>query len=250
MKTDYEKTMHHVWMMLEVDRIYEEDYQMRMLSDNRIMGLLEVRGQGTNEKSTYRYEITNKTAIKELWRTETWGYEELERFVRQLIQTLYELGNYLLDLNSLSLNPEHIYRTESCYYFCYIPGERGDFWRAFHVLMEEFVRVMDYSDKEGIYLAYELHKASMEESYDMEQVLEEILEKKELEMERVSPKKKRVVYDAAEEEVLDDWAGEQEVRGNAVRERQSVWGFVSKKMRKRHQEEWEELEYLTNEEQL
>ena len=33
--------------------------------------------------------------------------------------------------------------------------------------------------KEAVYLAYELHKASMEENYNIEYALERILEKKE-----------------------------------------------------------------------
>lgn len=249
MKEEYEKTMQHSWLILELDRFYEEDYQIRMLTDNALPGLLKVKGQGADEKSRYRYDVTNKMSLAELWRTEKWGYGKLEQFMRQLIQVLYELNNYLLDLNSLSLKPEHIYRSRERFYFCYVPGMSGDIWRGFHVLMEEFVRVMDYNDREGIYLAYELHKASMEENYDMEQVLEQILEKKEQEMERVTPKKKGVVYDVAEEEVLDDWAGYQELSGKALKERQSVWGFVTKKKRKKQKEEWDELEFGKNNEQ-
>lgn len=98
---------------------------------------------------------------------------------------------------------------------------------------EEIVKIMNYEDKEGIYLAYELHKASMEKEYDMEQVLEQILEKKEKEMERVTPKKKEMSYDIEEERILDDWAGEREMTGKVLQDRQTVWGFVSKKMKKK-----------------
>lgn len=246
MREECEKTMHHTWLILETDEIYEEDYQMRMLSDNTILGLLSVRGQGENDRSKYRFDVTGKTSMRELWNQEQWNYNKLECFMRQLIQLLYELNNYLLELNSLSLKPEHIFKSGNTFYFCYIPGKSGNIWVEFHVLMEEFVKNMDYSDKEGIYLAYELHKASMEDNFDMEQMLEQILEKKELEMERVTPKK-RVVYDVAEEQVLDDWAGYQELKGNVARERQSVWGFVSKKIKKRQQEEWDFFESLQKE---
>lgn len=248
MREEYEKTLHHTWLILETDEMYEEDYQMRMLSDNGLFGLLPIHGQGENDKSRYRFDVTAKTSLREMWSTEKWNGEKLEQFMRQLIQVLYELNNYLLELNSLSLKPEHIFKSGENFYFCYIPGKKDNIWIGFHILMEEFVKNMDYSDKEGIYLAYELHKASMEEEFDMEQMLEQILEKKEVEMERVTSKK-RVVYDVAEEQVLDDWAGYQELRGNAARERHSVWGFVSKKIRKRQQEDWDFLETLQKGEQ-
>lgn len=249
MREDYEKTMHHVWLVLEVEKLYKEDYQIRMLSDNNLFGLLQVRGQGADETSRYRYDVTGKTSVKDLWSKEKWGYEHLEQFMRQFIRVLYELNDYLLDLNSLSLKPEHIFREGESFYFCYVPGREGNVWQEFHVLMEEFVKIMDYTDKEGIYLAYELHKASMEENFDIEQVLEQVLEKKEQEMKRVTPEKKRMVYDVAEEKVLDDWTAFQEMKGNTIKERQSVWGFVSKKIRKRQQEEWDYLESLQKEEQ-
>lgn len=249
MREEYEKTLHHTWLILETDEIYEEDYQIRMLSDNTLFGLLPMRGQGENDRSRYRFDITGKTSLRELWNEEKWDHEKLEQFMRQLIQVLYELNNYLLNLDSLSLRPEHIFKNEDTFYFCYIPKKRDNIWIEFHVLMEEFVKNMDYEDKEGIYLAYELHKASMEEDFDMEQMLERILEKKEQEMARVTPKK-QVVYDVAEEQVLDDWAGYQELKGNVSRERQSVWGFLNKKMRKRQQEEWDFFESLQKDEQL
>ena len=49
----------------------------------------------------------------------------------------------------------------------------------------------DYEQKEAVYLAYELHKASMEENYNIEYALERILEKKENEMESIQPEKKQ-----------------------------------------------------------
>ena len=46
MKESYERDLNHAWMLLEVDQIYQEDYQMRMLMENDVPGLLTVCGQG------------------------------------------------------------------------------------------------------------------------------------------------------------------------------------------------------------
>ena len=46
MREEYERDLHHAWMILETDELYKEDYQMRMLMENAIPGLLSVRGQG------------------------------------------------------------------------------------------------------------------------------------------------------------------------------------------------------------
>lgn len=60
MKERYERDLYHSWMILEVEQVYEEDYQMKMLMDNEIPELLEVMGQGMDEKSIYRYRISGK----------------------------------------------------------------------------------------------------------------------------------------------------------------------------------------------
>ena len=44
MREEYERDLHHAWMILETDELYKEDYQMRMLMENAIPGLLSGRG--------------------------------------------------------------------------------------------------------------------------------------------------------------------------------------------------------------
>ena len=34
MREEYERDLHHAWMILETDELYKEDYQMRMLMEN------------------------------------------------------------------------------------------------------------------------------------------------------------------------------------------------------------------------
>lgn len=163
--------------------------------------------------------------------------------MRQFIQVLYAVKNYLLDVNCLSLDPGHIYVSDEIYYFCYCPGLEGNILEKFHELTEYFVRETDYEQKEAVYLAYELHKASMEENYNIEYALERILEKKENEMESIQPEKK-AGYDLQEELILDDWIAEQEMKGQVVKDRQSVWGFLNQRLqkrRKKRESQWDEI---------
>lgn len=242
MREEYERDLKHAWMILEVDQIYEEDYQMRMLQVNTVPGLLQVCGQGKDEKSRYRYEISGKSSVRMLKEKEKLGYQWIESFMKQFVKVLYEVNNYLLDVNCLSLDPAHIYREDEQFYFCYCPALKGNIWEEFHSLTEYFVRELDYEDKEGIYLAYELHKASLEENYNIEQTLEMILERKEMEIEKMKPDRKEESYELEEDMILDDWAGERETRGHVLRDRQGVWEYVSRKIRKKNKDRWGEWE--------
>lgn len=83
----------------------------------------------------------------------------------------------------------------------------------------------------------------MVENYNIEYALERILEKKENEMESIQPEKK-AGYDLQEELILDDWIAEQEMKGQVVKDRQSVWGFLNQRLqkrRKKRESQWDEI---------
>ena len=54
-------------------------------------------------------------------------------------------------------------------------------------------------------------------------------------MEEVQKKSKYgdVSYELKEDQILDDWASEQELKGRVTKERESVWGFVTRKIHQR-----------------
>ena len=62
---------------IEEPVLYKEDYQMKMIHSNSIPGLLSVQGQGMDEKSRYRYEISGKISMKVLGERESWSYFQM-----------------------------------------------------------------------------------------------------------------------------------------------------------------------------
>ena len=47
-----------------------------------------------------------------------------------------------------------------------------------------------------------------------------------------------------EELILDDWIAEQEMKGQVVKDRQSVWGFLNQRLqkrRKKRESQWDEI---------
>ena len=46
----------------------------------------------------------------------------------------------------------------------------------FHRLTEYFVSEVNYREKEGVHFAYSIHKASMEENYSIERIMNELVE--------------------------------------------------------------------------
>lgn len=233
----YERNLNHAWLLLEMDEVYEEDYQMRMLRANELEHLLSVQGQGREKRSSYKYEISGKSSMKSSYDSAGIGHREMEEFMKQFVEALKEVQNLLLNPNGLLLIPEYIFREGGQFYFCFCPGKHGDIWEEFHQLTEYFVKKADYEDKEAIYLAYELHKASMEENYNIEKVLGKILENKDTEVQNMSVEKSNT-YAVEEDYWLDGWEGEKELAGSKVKEKRSMWGRVNDKLLKRKKKIW------------
>ena len=55
-------------------------------------------------------------------------------------------------------------------------------------------------------------------------------------MSRVREDIKEMSYELEDDKILDDWAGEQELKNNVMRERSGVWGFVSRKLQRNSKE--------------
>lgn len=173
MKIGYEKELNKVSLHIDLPRVYEEDYQIHMLRENSIPGLLDIAGCGMNGKSRYTYGVTGMMSMKALFKTSTIKKQDIVCFVKRLMDVVKGLKRYMLNADGLLLYPEFMFYSEDTWYFCYLPGRKKALGEAFHVITEFFVTKLDYDDSEGIMLAYELHKATLEENYDLEKIMNE-----------------------------------------------------------------------------
>ena len=79
----------------------------------------------------------------------------------------------MLDPDCLLLGPEYVYVKDGKFGFCYLPVRQKSLYRSFHEMTEFFVRKLDYKDTEGIFLAYLLHRSTLQEDYDLRAIMEE-----------------------------------------------------------------------------
>ena len=217
METKYKQAWNHMYFILERPEFYEEDYQMKMMKENKIEGLLQVSGQGINGKSQYSYEISGKVSMKSVYEKMAIEKEELTNFLQQFLNLLSQIENYLLSANCILLQPEYIFYEDGKYFFCYLPIEEEQFCYSFHCLTEYFVSKINHKEQSAILLAYELHKATMEENYSLEKIVGKAITVSENEIRTEKIK---------EEEYEDDWIDfdeEEEKKGNVLEEKWRLW---------------------------
>lgn len=184
MKTYYKNNLKEAYLILEGEEEEAEGYQLAMLRENEIPGVLKVSVRYVDGKCHYYYEISGKTCFKAMHEISNLECEDIRKLVEALLQAIKELQKYMLPENSILLEPEYIFCEKGSYFFCYYPPCKEELKENFHKLTEFFVREVNYKDEEGVRLAYMLHKSSMEENYSLEQILEEF-EKEEKEQEIV-----------------------------------------------------------------
>ena len=159
--------------------------------------------------------------------------DELASFLRQFLNLLSQIENYLLNVNCILLEPEYIFYEEGKYFFCYLPIEEEQFCYRFHCLTEYFVGKINHKEQQAILLAYELHKATMEENYSLEKIIGQAMAASENE---IRTEKIR------DEEYEDDWIDfdeEEEKKGKIL---EGKWRMWKEKIGKKKAGKWGEWE--------
>ena len=175
MKTYYKNDLKKAYLILEGNAKEQEDYQIIMLCENNIEGVLKTEVRYVDNQSHYYYDISGKTCFKTFHEKLHLDYQEMRQFVQNLLETVQILRKYMLDANCILLEPEFIFFDQKKFYFCYYPQNTDNIKEAFHRLTEFFVREVNYQDEEGVRFAYTLHKMSMEENYSIEEIMRTFL---------------------------------------------------------------------------
>lgn len=230
MKTYYKNDLKRAYMILEGETGEREDYQIIMLKENAIPGILNLEVHCVDNKSQYYYDISGKKSFKTLHEKVNLTLEDMQRLVNGLLHAIQTLKKYMLDGQCILLEPEYIFCENETYYFCYYPSCTQDIRKEFHILTEFFVREVNYKDEEGVHFAYTLHKATMEENYSIEEIMKQFIleEKEEIEEVPVVPYTERIESMALEESVVEErdsmW---ESVRRFLERSRKRKWGYGS-----------------------
>jgi len=210
-------------MVIEGEENEEEDFQTTMLQENEIPGLLKTSAKYINNMVHYHYDVSGKVSLEMKHEKEKLKQEDIRRMISQLMGTMKGIQKYMLDGNHILLDPKYIYCERDKYLFCYYPPNEKEMKEEFHKLTEFFVKEVDYRDKEGVFLAYTLHKATMEEYYSIERIMEEITAEKE-----------------KEEPIVDyqERMEEQAEKHLAIAEKQEFWEPVRNLLERKKKEKW------------
>ena len=221
MNAYFKNNLKQAILTLEGEEI-KDDFQIFMLQENEIPGLLKTSMKYIDGQSHYQYDISGKVSMKVKYEKMKLNSGDMKCLIHSLLQTLQEIEKYMLDAKGGLLSPEYIYCEGDKYFFCFYPPCSLELKEEFHKLTEFFVREVDYKDKEGIHLAYTLHKSSMDDNYSIEKIMEEVLN------EEAIP---QVPYEKRMEEQTEEAV--------TIEEKKELWEPVRRFLEKRKKDKWD-----------
>lgn len=229
MNAYFKNNLKQAFLTLEGEEI-KDDFQIFMLQENEISGLLKTNIKYIDGHSHYQYDISGKVSMKVKYEKMKLNNEDIKSLIHSLLQTLQEIEKYMLDAGGILLTPEYIYCEGDKYFFCFYPPCSLELKEEFHKLTEFFVREVDYQDKEGIHLAYTLHKSSMDENYSIEKIMEEVLNEEEA---------SQILYEKRMEEQAEETV--------TIAEKKELWEPVKRFLEKRKKDRWDSLDDIAKE---
>ena len=93
MKACYKNDLKKAYLILEGVESEAEDYQIYMLKENTIPGLLKTDIRYVDNISQYYYDISGKVSLKAIYEKANLSYEEMKNLVYALLRTIKQFVN-------------------------------------------------------------------------------------------------------------------------------------------------------------
>ncbi|SDB01745.1 DUF6382 domain-containing protein [Eubacterium oxidoreducens] len=173
MEIRYQRDLNKSYMVIQRDGIDWEEFELRMMQQNRIPGLLEVFQMVQDQKLSFLYDISGMQSLDVYLNRNEVSRQLLEKLIFSLKQMCYRLEDYLLNEDDLVLSEETVFIKGEELRFVYLPGsEQGAGLGLMH-LMEFILGKIDHSDRNCVELAYRLYQKTTEENFSFVSFLEE-----------------------------------------------------------------------------
>lgn len=178
MEVRYKRDLNSNYMILTGDGRVENDYEVRMITENRIFGFLPCVCQQQEGHTEYYYEITGKQSMDLMYERRRLTGRQLRGLLKDMGKILEASREYLLDSDHFLLKPEYMYlntRTERLF-LCFDPEYKVNIRESFLDWAEYLLGKLDRSDTDGIEFGYELYQSALEPNFSLLEILQRHME--------------------------------------------------------------------------
>ena len=166
MKIEFKREMNRNYMVLRPENEIGGSYALRMLSENRITGLLPFQEKRIDGETFLYFNITSRQSLSRMMEYRAFKAKEIRQITSDLIVTMTALERFLMDGDQLCLEPDMIYvdPDDLRANFCLFPGRGSQFEESFKKLVRYILDHVDHTDGEAVVLAFALFRAGETEN--------------------------------------------------------------------------------------
>ncbi|MDK2807285.1 MAG: hypothetical protein PWP24_14 [Clostridiales bacterium] len=185
MQVEYKRDMYRNYLVLLCDQSLFEGYEIGMLQNNKIKGLLPVTVKRIDQDTHLYYDITSMQPVAEVYQKCKLTKDDIILMTEGVLEGLLEAKKYLLLEDNVVVDPNYLFMNPEggSVSLCYIPGYNQSMKEQLSKLFEFILDRVDYEKEQAVCLSYALYKKSKEKNgsvYDLKALMREApLEKEE-----------------------------------------------------------------------
>lgn len=166
----YKDYRHNYLIIKDNGSLSQNVYQQRMITENKIKGLLPTSEKHVNGELFLYYEITSKQSLQSSFDGKDININHLKKIFIQLKVVNDTLQKYLLDGRCLVLSPQYIFQnveTEELFFLYYPDPEVGTLTE----LMDFLIARVDDEDMEAVEAVYKIADLVHREQFVLDEIL-------------------------------------------------------------------------------
>ncbi len=170
----YYKDYRHNYLIIREDEMTGDDYQRKMITENRIRGLLPCQIRYINGEMLLYYEITSKQSVKGLFEGKHLTMKELKGLFISLKMVMEETASFLLPEDGLLIEPDMIFTEleKGEFYFIYDPFSEGRGPQTLISLLEFLADHVDGEDNTAMQAVYHMLDLAEKEQFVLDEIVE------------------------------------------------------------------------------
>ena len=164
--------MNRNYMVIRSENGMDDRYTIRMISGNKIPGLLQFQEKWINGMPLFYYDITSRQPLRRFTEYKSLTGVEIRTLISDLIFVLRQMERYLLDEQRICLRTESIYIEPETFHgsFCLIPGYQSDFTTEFLEFAQYILDHVDHSDGDAVVLAFSIFRESRKGNFGVDDI--------------------------------------------------------------------------------
>lgn len=200
-RAEYVRKMNRSYLVLQPeDEGLFRGYQMKMLCENKIEGLLPAQVKEIDGNMKIYYDITSCESLKERYAFQDMYYGEVKSLLLQLAKCQKGMRYFLLEDQYIQLDEKNIFwdMERKSFSFVYFPERTGLEKSGYRSLAEFILEKVNHKDDLAVKLAYRFYKETRCQQFALQSMVKLIEEMETTGLEKKASASERDIYSSKE----------------------------------------------------